>query len=1173
MRDSFRAAWRHLAAGFPGPRRPRAGKARPRRPLTLDALEDRAVPTIIIKPNFGVETDKSNDNDEFGIQPKIYLVYWGSYWSGAGASEVASITNAATQMVATKYFTLTNQYGADGTGMSIGGVAFDNSDPSSGSFDPEDDVDDVVENLIDNGTFPESDADASGNDNGNGNDHSRIYVVITPPNVNSKLDTSTSQVFGLNSVESDTDFGTTGFPLFLPTIDSDDIGLNWVQSGRNGAAPNTGPVPLGPTGAPDSFSLTFSHEVAEIMSDWDSEGYKVNPGPAPGAPGGSGNQIGDYEGNSYQYRMSNGVDVQPLWSRADTYPGGPGPGSWAVYDENNQKFFLDPTGNWVPTPTGLGFTNQFALTIQGDQLGVDDVITVGTVPAGQPQAGGVTVTENGETVTFDPGQITGITINAKTGSNTINFNKLPAGVTLTMDSIGGTIKLAAPNTLNTWNITGAGSGTLNGNAFSNVTSLTGGTNTDAFNFQPGGSITGNVDGGAGANSLSYAGVGGPVTVNLQARTGPGIGGTFVNIGSVTGSGGSDTLTGPAGSTTWNLTGFNAGTVGGVTFASFENLAGNTGDDTFTFQPGGSISGNLNGGGAVSGNSLDYSALFGAVTVNLQAGTTSRVGGTFAGVNRVTGGAGFDTLVGPDAGATWSLDGPNFGTVAGVTYASFENLTGGAGTDRYLFQPGGGVSGNIDGGGGANTLDYSALAGPVTVNFTLGTASGVGGSIANITKAIGSASGADTIVGPDAAWTISGADSGVVNAITYVSFENLVGSPDADTFTFLPAGSVSGNLDGGGGADTLDYHNLAGPIAVNLQTHKAPLIGGTFANITGLVGSAGGDSLTGPDGGATWTLTGANAGSVAGVGFTSFENLVGGDGDDTFVFAPGGGVSGNVNGGGGNNTLDYHLLSTPVTIGLGTNTATGIGGTFTNVNGFVGGSGVNTVLGPDSGATWTITGVNGFKVLGFTFGGFQNITAGAGPDTFAFLTGGRLDGAIDGGGGVNNLTYAGYTGPVIVDLLIHTATGAGGGIFNIQNVTGGNGDNMLVGDGNANVFVGGTGRNILIGDGGSDRLTGGGHDNILVGDSTDWDANLTALQAIFAEWTRTDQSFEQRVAHLISTGNNGLNGVYSLDKKVADADGSVDTLIGGDPTGLNWFFVTHQQDVYTPHNPGDHITQL
>jgi hypothetical protein len=323
------------------------------------------------------------------------------------------------------------------------------------------------------------------------------------------------------------------------------------------------------------------------------------------------------------------------------------------------------------------------------------------------------------------------------------------------------------------------------------------------------------------------------------------------------------------------------------------------------------------------------------------------------------------------------------------------------------------------------------------------------------------------------------------------------------------------------------------------------------------------------------LTGSNSGDVNGVSFSSFENLQGGTGDDQFVFFPGGGVSGNVDGGGGSNTLDYHNLSTNVTIGLGGNTATGIGGTFSNISGFIGGSGSNTVVGPDSGATWTINGVNTFTVLGFTFGNFQNITAGAGDDTFAFQTGGRLDGAIDGGGGVNSLTYAAYTGDVLVDLLIHYATGAGGGVSNIQNVTGGNGNNMLVGDANANVFTGGTGRNILIGDGGADSITGGGQDNILIGDATTWDANLTALQAIFAEWTRTDLSFEQRLAHLISEGNNDnrLNGSYVLNKKTVFSDGATDTLLGGDPTALDWFFVTQKQDLYKPHHPKDHITQL
>jgi hypothetical protein len=1144
-------------------RRPRKPTRRPE----LECLEDRTVPTIIYKPVFGIET-QSQGNGETGIQPQIYLTFWGQYWQGAvGASQVPLIQNAASQIISSQFPSLLSQYGADVRNMTIAKTAFyikNNSDPTG--FDPKDDVGDVVSTLIDNGTFPESDADPlTDQDDGQGNDHSRIYVVVTPPNCFSNKGITLT---GENAVTSDTDLD---FGTIPPSIDSDDIGQCWVSSGSNGGAPGTGTVPTGPTGALDQFSLNFSHELAELMSDWDQEGFEVNtPSGAPNNPtGASTAQIGDLAGVSYSFRLSNGVDVQALWSKQDFFPGfdSAGQGAWAVYDGTNQKFFLK--GHW-----NLNFTGTYDLTIQGDQnANPDDVITVGTVASG-PQKGGLQVTENGETVSFDPGQITGVTINAGTGNNTVTINPLPAGIDkFTMDSVGGTINLLAPNTPNVWDITGPGSGTLNGIAFSNATSLTGGTNTDTFNFQPGGSIPGNLDGGGGGDTLNYSGVAGPVTVNLQSHTAPGIGGTFSNITSVVGSAASDTLVGPDAGATWNLTGANSGTVAGVSFSSFEKLQGGSGDDKFVFAAAGSVSGNIDGG--AGSNTLDYSALGTPVSVNLQTRTASGVGGTFANIGTVIGGSGSNTLTGPDAAASWSLTGSNSGSVNGTNFSAFANLQGGTGDDQFLFQPGGSVSGNINGGGGTNTLDYSALAGPVTVNFFTGTASDIGGTFAGITKAIGSQSNQDTIIGPDAAWTISGANSGTVNDITFSSFENLTGSSGADTFTFLPGGSISGNLDGGAGANTLDFSNLAGPITVNLQALTAPGIGGTFSNITSLVGSAGSDTLVGPDAGATWNLTGANSGSVAGVSFSSFENLQGGSGDDQFVFFPGGGVSGNIDGGAGNNTLDYHNLTTNVTIGLGASTATGIGGTFSNINSFVGGGGPNTVVGPAGGATWTVTGLNTIKVLGFTFGNFQSITGGAGNDTFAFVTGGHLTGAIDGGGGVNTLTYAAYTGDVLVDLLIHSATGVDGGVSNVQNVTGSNGNSLLVGDANPNVLLGGTGRNVLIGDAGADSLTGGGQDNILIGDSTVWDANLTALRAIFAEWTRTDLSFEQRLAHLISVGQNDgrLNGSYVLNNKTVISDGAVDTLTGGSPGALDWFFVTLMEDIYHPHNPRDHITVL
>src|SRR6516225_3967543 len=100
------------------------------------------------------------------------------------------------------------------------------------------------------------------------------------------------------------------------------------------------------------------------------------------------------------------------WSRADN--------AWAVDDGTSQTFYLDATGNWAGNQFSQ-FNQTYALTLNGDQNGspTDDTVTIGQVGIGV-QKGGVQVTQNGETVTFDKGQITNITINMKDGNDTIN---------------------------------------------------------------------------------------------------------------------------------------------------------------------------------------------------------------------------------------------------------------------------------------------------------------------------------------------------------------------------------------------------------------------------------------------------------------------------------------------------------------------------------------------------------------------------------------------------------------------------------------------------------------------------------------------------------------------------------------------------------------------------------
>jgi Ca2+-binding RTX toxin-like protein len=144
----------------------------------------------------------------------------------------------------------------------------------------------------------------------------------------------------------------------------------------------------------------------------------------------------------------------------------------------------------------------------------------------------------------------------------------------------------------------------------------------------------------------------------------------------------------------------------------------------------------------------------------------------------------------------------------------------------------------------------------------------------------------------------------------------------------------------------------------------------------------------------------------------------------------------------------------------------------------------------------------------------------------------------------------------------------GGIANIQNVTGSQGNDLLVGDANANVLRGGTGRNIIIGGGGPDQIFGGGGDNILIGGTTTYDTNRPALDALFLEWTDPTLTIGQRTQALkkgIVVGGQ----TYALNKSTVFADNAPDSLIGG--PGSNWFFVDSDDTINNGAGPGPNDT--
>jgi hypothetical protein len=431
-----------------------------------------------------------------------------------------------------------------------------------------------------------------------------------------------------------------------------------------------------------------------------------------------------------------------------------------------------------------------------------------------------------------------------------------------------------------------------------------------------------------------------------------------------GGAGADTLIAPNVANTWTITAAGTGSLnsGGspVAFTGIENLTGGTDTDT-----------------------VSYAAIPRAVTVNLQTNkVTVPSNGTvltavFTNIDSFVGsGTAADTLIGRDQSNTWAISGANAGTVSGVAFSGFENLTGGAQADVFQFGSAGSISGKLDGGNGVNTLNYSSASGQQTFNLQNHTATLTGG-FARIQTLVGATTAANTtVVGPNTAmtWDITSDNAGDVSGLTFSSVGNLVGGTLADLFVFSNGASVSGTINGGNGSDTLKYTAYLTPVLVNLETGETTGADGGFSNVEKFNGSAATtnipatdttpassvidpDTLIASNTVNTWNISGINAGIIHAAtrgdfAFSSFENLTGGTLADRFVIADQVGVTaGTIDGGGGNNTLDYSAYSTAVVVdltGAGSATSAVTGGTLSskvsNIHAVFGGKGADTLTG-------------------------------------------------------------------------------------------------------------------------------------------------------------------------------------------------------------------------------------
>jgi Ca2+-binding RTX toxin-like protein len=358
-----------------------------------------------------------------------------------------------------------------------------------------------------------------------------------------------------------------------------------------------------------------------------------------------------------------------------------------------------------------------------------------------------------------------------------------------------------------------------------------------------------------------------------------------------------------------------------TFTDVENLTGTdladtlTGDGNDNVLQGNAGSDTLDGGGG--SDTASYADNTGKVAVRLPDGPAQEFG--------ADGGSDADTVVSTDTIT-------NFENVTG---SAFDDTLTGDGNDNVL--QGNAGSDTLDGGGGSDTASYADNTGKVSVDLTAGTGREF---------APDGGSGTSTLVSTD----------------TLSNFENVIGSPFADTLLGSSAGNV---FDGGDGNDSIE-------------------------------GVSGANTLSGGDG-----LDTLNGGSDADVMFggNDSDTINGNDGDDT-ISGDAGGDS--LNGDDGFNTLSYANNTGKVAGGLFEDTVTGEPPDNVQEYGADGSSSANTVVSQDR--VFKFDAVIGSAYDDALRGNSSdnNLAGGDGNDT---LNGGDGNDTLDGGDG-DNAMYGG-----------------------------------------------------------------------------------------------------------------------------------------------------------------------
>ncbi len=644
-----------------------------------------------------------------------------------------------------------------------------------------------------------------------------------------------------------------------------------------------------------------------------------------------------------------------------------------------------------------------------------------------------------------------------------------------------------------------------GNAAAN--SLSGGPGNDILNGGGGGDI---LDGGVGDDTLSGG---------LEDDT-------------LDGGAGNDTLSGGAGNDSLIGDGGNDTLAGG---AGDDSLEGGDGNDRFTFDRSSTTevlgTDTLVEGSALVENGVDtitFDSYLEAVTVDLAdaSPTGQDVGGDGDLTIVLNDATAFEGLVGSALDDT--LDGNDQNNILEGGEGD-DTLTGGNGADVYVYAGTAdlGTDDIVDthpGGDEGNILDLRSFDAGVGATVDLSATPGVDQTVNSKLKLnFSDAQSVSLIIGTeyDDDFTGNTYDNTFIGNL---GDDTLTGGAGDDIYMFSDSPTLeTDTLSDSAGSDVLYFNDLGGLLDNLSQAVSVDL------STSGLQTVASGKLALDFDGSEFETVVGTDLDDTL-TGGSQAERLEGRAGNDVLIGAAG---NDTLDGGLGNDTLDG-----------GTGDDTFEGGSGNDLYSFERGN--DTVdLGSDTVIEDTASAGGSLDMLVFS----------------DFQEGVSVD-LSDANGVVVNMS-----GELVLTVRDTSLSGDASGIEAVVGsehddiIVGGSGGNILAGSGGDDLITGGNGPNILLGEAGIDTLQGGSGSDLLIGGGVDFGGNeLLAILAIFNEW-KSNNSYSERVDHIMGISNGGLNAPYFLDSMTLTNDGDADTLDGdpGTSSDVNDWFIYDDVD--------------